>query len=51
MNDYLFLFGQYPVSYILTLVWFKAVLPLAPECVQYFCGYTVVGVVDYLKDY
>ena len=43
-------FGQYPVYYILTLVWYKKVLPLAPECVQYSFGYTVVGVVDDLKD-
>ena len=38
MSDF---FGQYPVLYyILTLGWFKTILPLAPECVQYFFGYT-----------
>ena len=46
MSDCLFLFGYW----ILRLVWYKTVLPLAPECVLYFHGYTVVCVVDYLKD-
>jgi hypothetical protein len=50
MNDYLFIFGQYPVSYLLTLVWYKGLLPLAPEPIQFYRGYTVVRVVDYLKD-
>lgn len=48
MHDLLFIGVQFPATWLTTLFWYTAVMPVMPEWIQEYRKYDVVRVVDYL---